>query len=497
MKKFLSCVAFVLVTLLLLSVATDVLTPKSQNRYYILEKYLKANPEQNEHDVQVFGSCHSYTSFNPMYLEQRTGASAFVYGNAGEIIPTTYARMAEQFRIHTPKVAIVEIWGINPYETYSSHPRVFGFYLANNLERVKLSAEKLEVIRDFSHMEHDDISYVSMNFPVVNYKDRVMDGSLTSVDFVYSFDETKPHSTKYMFSEMTSRLQYNGFKKNPSKAIEDYPEKQKYIQDGEFKEIESDIVKYIQKIIDLCKKNNVELIFYRSPYTSKVNELKKINHMRQICDENGVVFIDTEAELQFSYLTDFLDYEHLSEVGANKATELMIPYILEALERQGVKLENPAEGEQVNLIQNGDFVRAAEQNEKTAFFGKGEFIEGWRTNYVGDTITLTDAGVVNVNASPEVGWHLHQVMENQQEMIGKTLTAVYEIGECNGENIRPVISCRNAENKEIDSSSARGENGKFTLSIVVPEGTEYIRVGFFAYEGVMPGESIEVRSVEM
>jgi len=324
-----------------------------------------------------------------------------------------------------------------------------------------------------------------------------MDGSLTNVDFDYSFEETKPHSTKYMFSEMTSRLQYNGFKKNPSKAIEDYPEKQKYIQDGEFKAIESDIVKYIQKIIDLCKKNNVELIFYRSPYTSRVNELKKLNHMRQICEENGVLFIDTEAELQFSYLTDFLDYEHLSEVGANKATELMIPYILEALERQGVKLDNPSEGEQVNLIVNGDFVKNVEQGGKSTFFGKGEFIDGWRTNYAGDTITLTDAGVVNVNASTEVGWHLHQVMEKPEELIGKTLTAVYQIGECNGENIRPVISCRNAENKEIDSSSARIENGKITLSIAVPEGTEYIRVGFFAYEGVAPGESVEVRSIEM
>ena len=73
MKKFLSCLAFVLVFFVLLLAVTNVLIPKELNRYYILNEYLEAHPEENMHDVQVFGSCHAYTSFNLVYLEELTG----------------------------------------------------------------------------------------------------------------------------------------------------------------------------------------------------------------------------------------------------------------------------------------------------------------------------------------------------------------------------------------------------------------------------------------
>ena len=98
MKKIISCIAFVLLLAFLLVQTTEVLTLKPANRYYILKKYLEENPEKNSYDVKVFGSCHAYTSFNPVYLKESTGVDSFVYANAGEIIPTTYARMVEQFK---------------------------------------------------------------------------------------------------------------------------------------------------------------------------------------------------------------------------------------------------------------------------------------------------------------------------------------------------------------------------------------------------------------
>lgn len=95
-------------------------------------------------------------------------------------------------------------------------------------------------------------------------------------------------------------------------------------------QIEPDIVKYILKIIELCEAYDVELIFYRSPYISSVNELRKLNHFAQICEENNVLFIDLEQEIDYDYSVDFVDYQHLSELGANKSTQYLIPYILEA-----------------------------------------------------------------------------------------------------------------------------------------------------------------------
>lgn len=326
MKKVIACVLFCAIVVWSLVQLTDFFTPKPPNRYYILEKYLEENPEQNCHDVQVFGSCHAYTSFNPIHLEEKTGVSAFVYANAGEIIPTTYLRMLDQFRKHTPKVALVEIWGINPYDTYDSVDNILGFYLANNLERLPFTREKLEVIEDF-----ETVDFLPMNFPLASYKDRLTDGSLNPADFHYSFEKLEGLAPEYEYEEMQSRLTMNGFKKNPSIDRSDYPDIQTVLKDDGITEIDSVILKYLQKIIDLCKEKGVELIFYRTPYIARPSELQRLKHLQQICDKNGLQFIDLEAEIEYDYATDLKDYQHLSEVGANKSTEYLAPFILEAL----------------------------------------------------------------------------------------------------------------------------------------------------------------------
>lgn len=326
MKKVLSCICFCLILVCLVVKVDDVLMSKSMNRYYILGKHLEEI--DTKFDVQVFGSCHAYTSFNPNRLKEETGLSSFVMANPGEIMPSTYLRMLEQFKDYTPKVAIVETWGINPYETYEITEEVLGKFFQPNIQNIPFSLEKLKVIRDF-----ETLSMLEMNFPISQYKDRIMDNDIKGYDFNYSFDAAKEDASEYVRTEMISRLANYGFKVNPSTKLNQYEKLQNSVEDDDILEIESDISKYVYKIIDLCKEYDVELIFYRSPYVSKVNELRKINYFKQICQENDVLFLDLEQGIDYDYSTDFYDYEHLSVTGANKATEYLIPYILQAIDK--------------------------------------------------------------------------------------------------------------------------------------------------------------------
>ena len=329
MKKFLSCIVFCLILLGLLDQVGEVLISKPYNRYYILEKHLEEIG--TDFDVQVFGSCHSYTSFNPNYLLEQTGLESFVYGNPGEIMPATYLRMLEQFKDYTPKVALVEIWGINPYETYDSTDTILGAYLQNNIERIPFSVEKLEVIH-----QYDSLDMFETNFAFSKYKERIMENTLQSFDFNYSYEDAKVHASEPFQIEMTSRLANYGFKVNSSNPLDKYEDLQNHVSKDDILEIEADIVKYILKIIELCESYNVELIFYRSPYISKVNELRKLNHFQKICDAHNVLFIDLEQKINYDYSTDFYDYEHLSETGANKSTEYMIPFIEDKISSHGL-----------------------------------------------------------------------------------------------------------------------------------------------------------------
>jgi len=316
MKRLISCAIFCIIVLILFVTINDVLVPKSENRYYILEKNF--NQINNKFDFLVFGSCHSYTSFNPIYLEEKYNMSAYVLGNPGEIIPTTYIRMKEQFKKYTPKYAIVEVWGINPYETYDSTEIILTHYLENNVERLPLSLDKLELINDFN------LDIIEMNCAVSKYKDRIFNQDLKEFDFNYSFEKISKNQDP---TEMSMRLANNGFKINPSYDVTEYFQN-KLIVDNDFLEIEPVIVKYLKKIIKLCKEYDVELIFYRSPYLAKENELKKLNHLQEICNKYNVPFIDLEKKIKYDYTKDFGDVYHLSETGANKSTDYLANYIL-------------------------------------------------------------------------------------------------------------------------------------------------------------------------
>ena len=271
-KRIVACVAFCAITLFLIGQANEIVLSKNYNRYYIMDQAIEA--ENRDYDVQVFGACHSYTSFNAKYFEETYGLSSYVMGHPGEIVPVTYLRMMERFKKDVPEVAVVEIWGINPYETYISPQRVFEHYMPVDVEILPFSPEKSEVINDFYSLDK-----VLENFALAKYKDRIMSEELHEGDFNYSFDLIADKTSDYTREEMTMRMANNGFCEmpmwlepesvskhyKPYRDVSDYHQRQPDVADDETVALEADIVKYIDKIIALCEKYDVELIFYRPP----------------------------------------------------------------------------------------------------------------------------------------------------------------------------------------------------------------------------------------
>lgn len=326
MKKILSSIVFLLLAVAFLFQLSAWLMPKAQNRYYMMDRHIAENV--TDRDVQVFGACHAYSSFHTTVLKENTGLSTYVYANPGEIIPVTYVRMVEQFKKYTPKVAVLDIWGINAYETYDSTERILEFYTPPNVQALPYSKEKVELIADF-----DFLDPLEMHFPLSQYKARLLDGSLTELDFDYQPDNLEPFAEKHIASETALRQENDGFFPQTANAIAACRDPQNQIPADHFVEIEPVMVKYLEKIIALCRQYDVELILYRAPYLATANELGKLNHLRQICDENGVLFLDLEQEIDFSYDTDFYDAYHLSEHGAEKATLFLQDYILDAINK--------------------------------------------------------------------------------------------------------------------------------------------------------------------
>ena len=321
MKRMISFLIVCLLALGMIHQANDVAVNKTHNRYYMLKQELARLDE--DYDVQIYGSCHAYTSLDPTYLSKTRGLSAYNMANPSEIIPVTYLQMLEQFKDHAPQTVLVEIWGINPYETYIDTETILTSYLPSNIEQLPPSAEKQAVIREFENLDA-----LGENFALAKYKSRLQSFSLTDVDYNYSYELLDAlcntnEDMAYIYREMESRFSGSGYRTLDSTALPDYPAQQATIAPGETLEIEPVILTYIDKIIALCDDYDVELIFYRAPYRSTANELRKANYLADYLAERSVPFFDLEKELTWDYTTDFNDYEHLSQAGATKATAFL------------------------------------------------------------------------------------------------------------------------------------------------------------------------------
>ena len=328
MKNIFKALLFIALFSFSLHILNGIVIDKSYNRYYMMEKDFEQHNE--EFDVLVYGSCHAYTSFNCVTFNYLSDLNAYNLANPSEIIPVTYLRMLNQFKNYTPKVVLVETWGINAYETYIDTNSILTSYLNPNIELLPFSREKIEVINDFSTLD-----IINDNIPLARYKDRIVNGTLVYTDFNYSFEKHKnifsDNNTNFIIKQTDVRQKYNGFYPQATNNMSNYPELQNYVNCDEYLAIEENIFKYIEKIIELCEKNNVKLIFYRSPYISSKNELMKANYLEKYLTDNGVYYYDLEKELTFNYTTDFSDEYHLSNQGSKKATSFLSDKIMEII----------------------------------------------------------------------------------------------------------------------------------------------------------------------
>lgn len=150
-----------------------------------------------------------------------------------------------------------------------------------------------------------------------------------------------------------------------------------------------------------------------------------------------------------------------------------------------------------NLLDNSYFLRPINQRGKTSYTGTGYGLDRWRTNFSGDTVEVLAGGVTNTVASTVGGWHLHQIIYNGAELVGKSITAACNAAAITGA-LYLLISCRDSSDSEIENARKKISAGLNVTSVTVPSGTVYIRVGVYAYaSNVSVGDSVTLEWVTL
>ena len=86
-------------------------TRRKWNSYY---EFTKQNPV----DVVLVGNSHLYTGISPENLSTALGANCFILASPGTTMTDTYFCLKEAISVSKPKIAIVETFTLNDYDSY-------------------------------------------------------------------------------------------------------------------------------------------------------------------------------------------------------------------------------------------------------------------------------------------------------------------------------------------------------------------------------------------
>lgn len=298
-KKILINLAAVLFLLVFLVLLQELLMPKYISEIHegnLVEEYYD---EVKKHDVIFIGDCEVFSNVSPISLWENYGITSYIRGSAQQLIWQSYYLLEETLRYEKPEVVVFNVLSMKYNEPQKEA------YNRLTLDRMKLSSTKLRLIKA-SMMENED--FLSYLFPILRYHTRWKE--LSGEDFKYLFEREK--------------ISHNGYlMRIDVKPVTVIPKGRK-LGDYHFGDTSYN---YLEKMVKLCKENDIELILMKSPsvYPYWYDEWEE--QMVQFADDNHLTyinFLNSVDEMGIDYSKDTYDGGlHLNLAGAEKFTDYL------------------------------------------------------------------------------------------------------------------------------------------------------------------------------
>lgn len=307
-KKFkiiFSIIVFILLVYFLLHVLSLIFIPKwlttDDNMHSYISKGFYAE-KKNSLDILFMGNSDMYRGISPIVLYEKYGIAGYGYTSAGQRMWTAYYLLKDALRTQQPKVIVLGVDALfnETDSSDSNYRKVF--------DQMQNSTVKLEAINDDIY-DFNLNKKISFWFPIFRYHSRYT--SLTKNDFKYAFSD-------YYFD-------YKGLDLN--KSVVPYRGGFKYMQDkDEVISIPEKCQKYLDLIVELCKKNKITLILTELPSADSWS-LAKHEAVLEYANSHDLEFWDLNLEpdkFGFDWFTDSSDGgDHLNVYGAAKVTKYL------------------------------------------------------------------------------------------------------------------------------------------------------------------------------
>ena len=298
MKKVITEItAFLLCLILLLGVCwrmAFVMMPKRTDYGGTWNMYLEE--PKDSIDVMIVGSSHAYCNIIPAGIYQKTGYTAYALTAPCLTMPLAYYYIKEGLKTQSPSHIMLEATGFF-FNRYMGHAKASMGYMPwglNRLGAILTSAEPDEK--------------AGLLFPMFNYHDRWDEFELS--DFFKKREDQIPDlNAGYTYLDVSEP-------QTRAERVFEYTDADIKLQQKDLK-----------KIIDLCKKEGINLEVIITPAASYVTKADQKYITDVLGDTPFYDFNDDFDSLGLDLQKDFYDARHLNVYGAVKFTKILADYI--------------------------------------------------------------------------------------------------------------------------------------------------------------------------
>lgn len=260
--------------------------------------------EPNSIDVVFIGTSHQFCSINPDLLAQEYGINSFMLATSAQTVPLSYYAAMEAIELQHPDTIVFEVsYCANDFRTVGPGMSHAFFDGMPDCEAKKLAVDDL--------IEKEDGIYYYINFGLYHNRWK----NLTEEDF-------QGITTLPRGGFISDNVKYNW-----AIPVVDRNDKQ---------DMPEEMQKYLDKMVELCRENNVNLIFYAAPFNALYDddEMREdlfqrqcvFNSIDDYARKNGIPYYNLFYELDsigFDPAADWMDTQHLNSTGQAKLTRYM------------------------------------------------------------------------------------------------------------------------------------------------------------------------------
>ena len=262
--------------------------------------------KKNDIDVIVIGSSNSFCTVNPLVLYEEYGIAAYDFGSSSQPMNISELYLKEALKRQSPKVVALEI-NMMVGDSINS---INEAGLRWGYTDIPLSVDKLQCI--YQSVGEVNAEYFSYVFPVFRYHNRWKE--LSKMDYTYFYQDKTNYTKGYLETQSVTEQ---------AVRLNDYD------NEGEAWIGDANIV-CLDEMVQLCRKNNVELLLFKSPKENWHGY--ETQAIKKLAKERGLRFVDYNelyhnGELELDTTADFRDGDHLNDFGAKKVTDHLGAYL--------------------------------------------------------------------------------------------------------------------------------------------------------------------------